>query len=368
MLNSNFLTGGLIAAFITFVAVLILKPISRPLQLIDYPKGRKDHTHPTPVIGGLAIAAGIFITTWSLLPTSNNLAAYTLSAALLVITGQLDDKYDLPWQLRILIQVTAALIASLWGNTTIENLGPLFGTQSISLGVWSIPFTVLITVGLINAINMVDGIDGFAGSLSAVALCLIAATAFYNNAHQVAIFSIVAIGAIGTFLFFNIRFPWRPRARIFLGNGGSALLGFTLAWASIHLLQTTPSSVSPSLCLWFVPVPIIDCVTLILRRLKTGRSPFKADHNHLHHLMREAGASPNQTVLIFSSLSFFTGFVALQSLNWRNDGTLLTILFLSSIFGWYWISTDRTRTIVLLSHLTARKLNDGKKSDKQRTT
>src|SRR5690606_33271 len=115
-------------------------------------------------------------------------------------------------------------------------------------------------------------------------------------------------GAVLGFLLFNFCFPGRARAHAFMGNSGSALLGLVVAWSCFRLTQNEGHPVSPVLALWLAPVPVIDCLVLIVRRLMAGRSPFSADHDHIHHIMRDAGFSPLSTAL---GLATFTGLCGL---------------------------------------------------------
>ena len=169
---------GLAAAALTFLVQWLLLPVAHRWNLLDFPQGRKDHAHPTPIIGGIAMAVGIIVTAWATLDNPGTpMLAFTLGSALLIVVGLLDDKYDLPWWLRICAQIMAALIMAIIGGVRVEHLGPVFGLGDISLGLLSVPFTVFATVGVINAINMIDGADGLAGSLVLAALVMLGAAA-----------------------------------------------------------------------------------------------------------------------------------------------------------------------------------------------
>ncbi|MPS27832.1 MraY family glycosyltransferase [Pigmentiphaga sp.] len=352
MIDFSIWQKGLAAGILTTVAIASLIPVARKFQLLDFPAGRKDHSLPTPVVGGLAMIIGIIgcYLFFGLRPEAplSQFLAFAVAGGLLIVVGQLDDKFDLPWWFRIVVQIIATLITSTWGGVRAEHLGPLLGLNDVSLGIWSIPFTVFATVGLINALNMIDGVDGFAGSLCLVALIMLAAAASYSG--NAALTSDIApiCGALFAFLIFNFRFPWRNRAKIFMGNGGSAFLGFTVAWVSFRLTQTPDHPVTPALALWLIPVPLIDCLVLMLHRVRRGFSPFKADHNHIHHLMRDAGASPMQTVVLLALFSVFTGLIAAQAL--RHDFSAVTLLatFVVCCGLWWWVTAKRERALRLL--------------------
>ena len=343
---------GLMAAALTLVVLWLLQPVAQRWNLLDYPSGRKDHAHPTPITGGLAMALGILVTALVTLDVQeSSWLAFLLGAGLLIVVGLLDDKYDLPWWQRIGAQVAAALIMVLMGGVQVEQLGPVFGLDSLSLGVLSVPFTVFATVGLINAINMIDGSDGLAGSLVLTALVMLAAACLYAGNAVMAERVMIMVGAVAAFLWFNLRFPWRPRARIFMGNAGSAFLGFVIAWVSFRLTQNPGHPVSPVLALWLIPVPVMDCLVLTTRRLRHGQSPFKADHNHVHHLLRGSGFTPMQKVIFLCVFSALCGLAVGQALRLDIPEPLLLIAFFIMCFGWFWLTSRHDRTVRFFTRL-----------------
>ena len=124
----------------------------------------------------------------------------------------------------------------------------------------------------------------------------------------------VLCGALAAFLAWNVRLPWRPRAKVFLGNAGSALLGLVIAWSAFRLTQNPGHPVNPVLALWLLPVPVMDCLVLIVRRLQAGRSPFSAGRDHIHHLMQEAGFGPTRAALWLTLFSLCCGLVVGQAM------------------------------------------------------
>ena len=344
---------GLIAAALTFLVLWLLRPVARRLNLLDYPAGRKDHAHPTPITGGLAMVIGIMVTAWLTLDILDSAwIAFSLGAGLLIVVGLLDDKYDLPWWLRIGVQVIAALIMALMGGVQVEQLGPVFGLGSMSLGMLSVPFTVFATVGLINAINMIDGADGLAGSLVLTALIMLAAACLYAGNDVMAQRVMIMVGAVSVFLWFNLRFPWRPHAKIFMGNAGSAFLGFVIAWVSFRLTQNPGHPVSPVLALWLIPVPVMDCLVLMTRRVRDGNSPFKADQNHIHHVMRHCGFTPMQKAIFLSLFSALCGLVVGQALRMDVPEPLLLIAFFVLCGCWYWLTSRRNRAVRFFNRIS----------------
>lgn len=336
----------------TWLVQWLLQPLAPRLNLLDHPKGRKDHAHPTPITGGIAMAVSVIgVTLMMQGGLTPRFLAFALAAALVTVVGLLDDRYDLRWHWRILAQVVAALVMVYMGGVRVEQLGPIFGLGAGSLGMLSVPFTVFATVGIINAINMIDGADGLAGLLVAAALAMLAAAAVYAGNDAFAGRILILFSAVAGFLVFNLRFPWRRRAKVFMGNAGSAFLGFAIAWCSFRLTQNPGHPVSPVLALWFVPIPIMDCLVLMVRRLRQRRSPFVADRSHIHHLMLDAGFGPTQAALLLTFFTLVCGLVAGQALRLDIPHPLLLLAFISMCVGWYALSSRRERVIAMFRWL-----------------
>ncbi|SFN47822.1 MraY family glycosyltransferase [Dokdonella immobilis] len=334
------------AFFATLLLQRLLNPVASRLDLMDYPAGRKDHAEPTPVIGGLAMLIGVTLAALLTLPNiPSSVPGFVGAAGLLVIVGLIDDKYDLDWRLRILAQVLAALIMIHVGGVRVHYLGHLFGYDNVFLGSLSVPFTVFATVGIINAINMVDGMDGLAGLLVLSALFMLSVAAAYSGNERVLSHALIAIGAVSAFLLYNIRHPWQRCAKSFMGNAGSAFLGLTIAWIAFRLTQNPGHPVTPVLALWMLPVPIMDCLVLIARRIKLGQSPFRADHNHIHHLMLEAGFKPTGAALTLAAFSCACGLVAALASRAHVSHNLILGVFFVMCLLWYWITSRRARAL-----------------------
>ena len=341
------------AAAITWVALKLLHPLAPRLNLLDYPKGRKDHAHPTPITGGLAMAAA-FVVIGVLTVDSfatDTLVSFSVAAVLLTGVGLADDRYDLRWYWRILAQVLAALIMVYGAGVRVEQIGPVFGLDSLALGYLSVPFTVFATVGIINAVNMIDGADGLAGLLVAVALVMLAAAAVYAGNLGLSRHSLVVAGAVGAFLLYNMRFPWQARAKVFMGNAGSAFLGLVVAWVVFRLTQNPGHPVSPVLALWLIPVPVMDCLVLTVRRTRQGRSPFSAGRDHIHHFMQDAGFGPTQAALALAGFSVGCGLLAAIAMRFDVPHPVILVVFLALCVFWYWVSARRERALAFFRAL-----------------
>ena len=344
-------TSAVMAFLLTCILLWLLQPVARRLDLFDHPRGRKDHAQPTPITGGLAMAAASILAYWTATAVTPTLQAFIVAALLLVAVGLYDDLRDLRWYWRILAQAVAALIVIYWGGVRVEQLGPLFGLGSMSLGFLSVPFTIFATVGIINAVNMIDGADGLAGLLGLAALAMLCAASIYAGNTVLAERVAVLCGALAGFLLWNLRFPWRPRARVFMGNAGSAFLGLVIAWVSFRLTQNASHPVSPVLALWLLPIPVMDCLVLIVRRLREGRSPFSAGRDHIHHFMQDAGFGPTRAAVVLAMFSLCCGLLAGQAMRWDVPHPVLLASFVLLCLGWLWLSSNRARTIAFFARV-----------------
>lgn len=343
--------GALLAFMLTCATLWALQPFAARLNLLDHPLGRKDHAHPTPITGGLAMVVGCLVAFFTMQTSPQSMQAFAVASLLLVAVGLYDDLHDLRWYWRIVAQACAALVIIYWGGVRVEQLGPLFGMDSMSLGGLSVPFTIFATVGLINAMNMVDGADGLAGLLGLAALVMLAAASVYSGNAALAGRLSVLCGALAGFLLWNVRLPWRPRAKVFMGNAGSAFLGLVIAWSAFRLTQNPGHPVSPVLALWLLPIPVMDCLVLIVRRLQEGRSPFSAGRDHIHHFMREAGYGPTRAALLLAGFSLACGLVVGQAMRMDVPNPVLLAAFAALCMGWYLLTRRPERAVAFFRRL-----------------
>ncbi len=339
------LTAAVAAFLITALALWLLQPVATRIGLLDHPAGRKDHDAPTPVTGGVAILIGCLTAFFVIQSESPGMLAFCTAAVMVVAVGLYDDLFDLRWYWRIFVQMAAAVVIVRWGGVQIQHLGSAFGMPSMSLGWFALPLTVFITVGVINAMNMIDGIDGLAGLLGLAALMMLAVAAVYAGNGLLAARTAVLSGALAGFLFWNVRLPWRPRAKVFLGDAGSGLLGLVIVWVCLRLTQNPQHPVDPVLALWVLPVPVMDCLALIVRRLQARKSPFAAGREHIHHLMCDAGFGPTRAALYLMMFSFALGLTAAVALRFKVPPPLLLTAYLLLCVGWYLLSLRSERAI-----------------------
>lgn len=306
---------GFFAALLgTGIAIIYLRKLAPALGLIDHPCDRKHHAAPVPLVGGLAVFLTLCLA-FLLFPAARDQWPLLLAVAIVVAVGVADDKHEIRPSIRFAAQIVACLVMIHVAGVELKSVGDLIGFGSIGLWVFSIPMTVFAVVGVINAVNMIDGADGLAGSIALVALAWYGGMAQLSGLVGLMTVAIVLCGALAGFLAFNLRFPWQPKARVFLGDAGSTLLGFVLAWMAVTLTQEPAGSVPPIGALWVVLLPLADTVSLCARRLRRGQSPFAANREHIHHLLLALGLTQTQTLLALLAVSALFG--AVGFFGWR---------------------------------------------------
>lgn len=343
-----YLTSLALSAASAAFAIVGLESVARRIGLVDRPGGRKDHSDPTPVVGGVGIALGVIPATLLFVHVSPPVLGLILAGLVLLIVGVLDDMHDLPWQVRIVAQIGAALIMIYVGEVRVDRVGIALGMESFVMGWVSTPLTVIATVGVINALNMIDGVDGLAGSQLLTTLAMLCAASVYSGNHELLLILLVASGSTLGFMIFNFRSPWGKSAKVFLGNSGSALVGLLIAWTCYRLTQDNSHPVTPVLAPFLVALPIIDCIVLLMRRMLHGRSPFHADRTHFHHLLLAAGFSRARVVVLLCVASMVVGLSASLLRLAGLPTPLFPLLFIGLIAVHFAFTWDTHRAVQIL--------------------
>ena len=309
--------------------MLALRPAALSIGLIDAPGGRKFHDGNVPIIGGIAMFAGIFAG-MILVPFENNvLLSVFIASSILVVIGVLDDRFKLPAIVRLASQVVAVILMVYGAGLSLTDIGDPFGTGIISMGPLALVFTMLVTLTMINAYNFVDGADGLAGSLTIIALLAVAVVTDLSNPAAKAALSISA--AIAGFLLFNFPTLLNRSVRSFMGDAGSTFLGFTVVWITLGVSQGTESVISPVHCLWFAAIPIFDFLACFVHRVLKGKSPFAPGRDHFHHILLRGGLRVRQTLGILTGLQLVYAIVALYC---HSEGVPDVVMFTAwSVLG-----------------------------------
>lgn len=301
---------------LAFGTVALLLPLLRwfavKADFVDRPGGRKKHEDVVPPIGGLVIFP-VFMAIGALCGVDWSVYGYFfLALILLLAVGALDDWKGVSARIKFGVQFVAAFLIVVPGDAHIVMMGDLFGLGRFGLSFMVIPFSVIATVLLINAINLMDGLDGLAGGKGFIVLFWLAMACILKSAAPVQLALIVALmGALSGFLFYNLRYPGHRKASVFLGDSGSMALGLSLAWFSINLAEGVDPVIRPIAVAWLLALPIYDICGQFARRVSQGRHPFDADHDHFHHHFIYAGFPVGQATAILVGITFVTGLIGI---------------------------------------------------------
>lgn len=344
LLQANLLFADIfnlpLQSFITaFVVALIFIPTLITLfsryNLLDTPNSRKEHQTPVPTMGGIAIALGFLCSYFLWIPFSWDTLSisFTFGFFILLILGIMDDTKDIPARYKFLIQFAVAALLAVSG-LRVQDFGGIMGIHQLPV-MAQYTITIFIIVGITNAYNLIDGVNGLAGGLAFMGLVTLGIFLQLGGDTTAALLAFALAGAVLGFLYFNF-----DPAKIFMGDTGSLLLGFSIAVLTIKLMNSQiilPNGMVVQeniLALGIVLIPVFDTARVFLQRIWRGGSPFVADRTHLHHYFTNKGIGHGVTT---STIIFINGiilFIALQ-LQHKNPNLaiLLLLLFMVCITG-----------------------------------
>ncbi|MGX9985314.1 glycosyltransferase family 4 protein [Soonwooa purpurea] len=301
--------GFTISFLLTYITIPAIIKISRRKNLMDEPTIRSSHERKIPNLGGIAIffslgvCAPIFA--YELFEQYKFLFA---SLVILFYVGVTDDIVVMRAYKKLLVQIAVSVLMVVGSDVRIRSFFGLFGIEELNY-YFSVFFSILTFIILINAFNLIDGIDGLAGSYSVLSSAVFAISFYrlgeYN--YPLVVFCIIIIGAVLGFLKFNLS---KERSyRIFMGDTGSMILGFLLAFTAIQFIDVFIDKddimipryhllSAPVIALSILILPVIDTFSVILIRLFKKQSLFKPDRNHLYHRVLDLGLTHKQATLV----------------------------------------------------------------------
>lgn len=287
------------------------------LQFVDVPDERHAHAAPIAKVGGIAFAVATFAGVLLWAPKDQLTLSSLAGGAIILLFGVWDDRANLHYSTKFLGQVLAAAVVIGFAGLRLSAV-PF--TDDAVLPEWvTIPLTLVVIVGVTNAVNLADGLDGLAGGLSLISFAGIAFLAYQAEESQLVFLMVSVLGGLLGFLRFNT-YP----ARIFMGDAGSQFLGHYLAVAAILLTDPGRTAYSPLLVLLLWGVPLLDTLGVISQRLVEGRSPFVGDRNHLHYKLLAVGLQHRQAVTVIYNVQ---GLMVCSAylLRWQSDLTILAV-------------------------------------------
>jgi UDP-N-acetylmuramyl pentapeptide phosphotransferase/UDP-N-acetylglucosamine-1-phosphate transferase len=333
------------ATLFTALIVPVVRRVGLRWGLTDQPDPRKQHLTPMVRLGGVGIVVGFCLSlllTWLLggfgeLPASrDHLIWSTLLGSLgFFAIGLSDDLFQLPPLPRLALQIGVAM--AVWSQGVRIGAVTLPFDSGLSLALpslLSLLATVVWLVGITNAINWLDGLDGLAAGVSGIAAIALLSVSFSLHQNGAGLLAAALAGACLGFL----RHNFNP-ARIFMGDGGSYFLGFTLAAISLVGPAKELTTVSLLLPLLILSLPLADMSAVIMGRVSDGRSPFYPDRRHLHHRLLRAGFSHRRTVVLIYAFTQWLASLALVAAN--AEMRFLWLALATAVLVWVVVRSQR---------------------------
>lgn len=342
LLLSSLIASLLLTAFIMPRIILI----ATKNRLLDLPDNeRKVHDKIITNLGGIGIYIGFLVValfssiTLMNIPDIGSIQFFNqwhyiiIATLILFITGVKDDLAGLSPYKKFIAQALAAFIVVYFADIRFTSFHGLFGIHELPYIV-SIIFSVIGIIFVTNAFNLIDGIDGLAGTISALVLVILTFLFAANHNYNEAVISVTLLGSVIGFLKYNF-----SPAKIFMGDTGSLLLGFTLSTLCIVFIKDinnqniinaviTGSGGATLITLALLIIPIFDTFRVFSIRILKKGSPFHADRNHLHHKLLDANFSHNQITATFS-IVFLSLITITYSLHFISTGIACIALFTS---------------------------------------
>ena len=299
-MNLLTVSTDLISIFLfTTLFLFFARKVAKKVGLVDKPNFRKRHQGLIPLVGGISVYAGVCFTFGIVDYYIPHASLYLACAGVLVFIGA---------------------------------LGYIFGSWEMVLGPFGYFLTLFAVWAAINAFNMVDGIDGLLGGLSCVSFAAIGMILWFDGQTSLAIWCFAMIAAILPYIMLNLGILGR-RYKVFMGDAGSTLIGFTVIWILLETTQGKTHPISPVTALWIIAIPLMDMVAIMYRRLRKGMSPFSPDRQHIHHLIMRAGFTSRQAfVLITLAAALLASIGVLAEYSHFVPEWVMLVLFLLAFF------------------------------------
>lgn len=289
-MNTIYLIHPILAFLLSYLLIPTMRKLAFRMQLVDKPNYRKKHQEAVPLVGGITLFIVLSLVLGLSLPVHDDWLSNKfiyIATAILLITGVIDDRFDVKASLKLAIQLVLAHYVFMEG-IRIESLFGLFGIHQLAPWVQYL-LSITVITGVVNAFNLMDGIDGLSAGISLISFLTLTILSILLKQYSLALIYITMMSSLVAFLRYNLS----KNHKVFMGDAGSLILGFIIVLSSIHLLQSSSGTGHLTLVLSCViailSIPVLDALRVFRARLKSGKSPFSADNTHLHHLVLATG-------------------------------------------------------------------------------
>ena len=300
--------GFLMAFGITWAVVPSIVNISKLKGICSLPNGRTSHTGATPTLGGIAVFTGFILSTVIFAGTYFEFELKYIISGLIIVffLGIKDDILVVDPLKKLACQIFAAVLIVVFADIRITGLYGLFGIEQLPY-IFSVALTVFAIIVIINSFNLIDGIDGLASGIGILTSSVFGIWFLITGNTAYAIFSFSFVGALTAFFWFNV---FSKKNKIFLGDTGSQVTGLVAGILACRFLELEPVTQgtiniasAPACVLGILVIPLFDAFRVFVLRIYQGRSPFKADRQHAHHLLLRLGNTHLNTTFILTGVN-----------------------------------------------------------------
>lgn len=323
-----------VAVMLSLVLTPLVRELARRKGWVDRPDGRRKlHPVPVPRLGGVAVHLSFVLScglclallrdaTWNGSPVFEAYLHLVAAFTAVLLVGLVDDIVGVAPPAKMLVQAASGLYLYHHGYR-IEGLSNPFG-EPVTLGVLSLPITLVWFVGMSNAFNLIDGLDGLAAGIGLFSTSTVLIAALINDQLEIALFAAALAGALFGFL----RYNFNP-ASVFLGDCGSLFVGFALAAFAVRGSMKSPTAIAVVAPLLAMALPILDTTIATVRRLLGGKSIFEGDRDHIHHRLLRRGLTPRMVVIVLYGVAAVFGALSLLTMTGHSQVTGLVVIVFS---------------------------------------
>ena len=319
----------------SFLILFFARKVAQKINLVDRPNERKLHQGLVPLVGGISIYLTLMLALWYKPGLLIHSDIYVLCSSVLVMMGAIDDKYDVDYRVRLVVQILISCAMIFAAGLSLKSLGHILFNYEVDLGPLGYIVTIFAVLGAINAFNMVDGIDGLLGGLTMVTFGALSYIHYADSQLPLARFCLLMMIVVIPYICLNLGFPFGVRKKIFMGDAGSMLIGFTVIWVLLQGTQGPKSQMNPVTALWLIAIPLMDMTCIMVRRIRKGVSPFKPDREHLHHICLRAGLSSHQALVVICGIATLLAVVGI-ALEYGAVPEWVSLLLFVLVFALYY--------------------------------
>lgn len=362
-------TGYILAFVITVVTIPVIVRVARLKNLCAIPNKRSSHSNAVPNLGGVALFIGFIISTLIITGDQFQGISYILSSLIILFfIGMKDDILVIDPKKKLAVQFMVAFMLAVFADIRINTFFEIFNIGTLPY-IPSVLISVFLIVLIINGFNLIDGIDGLAAGTGVIASVAFGLWFWHIEVLEYTVMCFCLAGTLIAFFFYNV---FGKENKVFMGDTGSLLIGFLVSIMVIRFLQSDQSFIlrmetesSPSLALSVIILPIFDTLRIFIIRIAQKKSPFIADHQHLHHRLLQMGYSHFKSTLILMSVNMFVLFFCffLQGLG---DLLLISIVLAMMTISSYVLLRMAKKNLVKPARVTLRQVkNQGSEQHRQ---